>query len=279
MPTIQPAYEGSEKYIFISYSHKDADKVHPIIDRLKSEGYRVWYDRLLYSGEKYNEIIANRLISCRCYIAMMSPDYIDSQYCRKELTFLTGNNKDGFLVYLEKTELADGIRFLVNGIQHIFMSDYENEDEFYKALLASPVLAACKADTPYTKDFGNVKPKANSSVALEIQCKIRDIYSILIEFKEAIRADDDNRLAKARKDIDSAMRGLYALYEPHLYSDDEFVMAAKKVVEQYNIFVVAYNALSAIWQQRPRPADFEELAQRTTDEFEALIRLVIKLLP
>ena len=38
------AYNGNEPYIFISYAHKDSDKVLPIIRELQSRGYRVWYD-------------------------------------------------------------------------------------------------------------------------------------------------------------------------------------------------------------------------------------------
>lgn len=39
-----PAYKGSEPYIFLSYAHKNADKVLPEIDRLRKLGYHVWYD-------------------------------------------------------------------------------------------------------------------------------------------------------------------------------------------------------------------------------------------
>ena len=38
------AYEGSENYIFISYAHKDTDKVFPIMEKLCGRGYRLWYD-------------------------------------------------------------------------------------------------------------------------------------------------------------------------------------------------------------------------------------------
>ena len=38
------AYNGVEPYIFVSYSHKNCDRVWPVIDRLEKDGYRVWYD-------------------------------------------------------------------------------------------------------------------------------------------------------------------------------------------------------------------------------------------
>lgn len=38
------SYKGSDPYIFISYSHKDIDRVFPIIRMLQDDSYRVWYD-------------------------------------------------------------------------------------------------------------------------------------------------------------------------------------------------------------------------------------------
>ena len=32
------------KYIFISYSHMDRDRVFPIITRLYENGWHIWYD-------------------------------------------------------------------------------------------------------------------------------------------------------------------------------------------------------------------------------------------
>lgn len=34
-------YEGSESYIFVSYSHKDDLRVAPILDRMVQEGFRI----------------------------------------------------------------------------------------------------------------------------------------------------------------------------------------------------------------------------------------------
>ena len=36
------AYMGEEPYIFVSYSHKDSERVWPIIARLQADRFRVW---------------------------------------------------------------------------------------------------------------------------------------------------------------------------------------------------------------------------------------------
>ena len=38
------AYEGNESYIFISYAHKDAARVLPVIAALSRDRFRLWYD-------------------------------------------------------------------------------------------------------------------------------------------------------------------------------------------------------------------------------------------
>ena len=55
------AYEGTENYIFISYAHKDSDRVMPILEELRDEGYRIWYDDGIAPGSEWPENIAQHL--------------------------------------------------------------------------------------------------------------------------------------------------------------------------------------------------------------------------
>ena len=38
------SYKGERPYIFISYAHKDAGAVYPILDHMQKDGYRIWFD-------------------------------------------------------------------------------------------------------------------------------------------------------------------------------------------------------------------------------------------
>ena len=71
---LQP-YEGSEPYVFISYSHKDSDRVFPILQRLQAEGIRIWYDKGIEWGSKWDNYIARRVHNCDCVIAFLSNNY------------------------------------------------------------------------------------------------------------------------------------------------------------------------------------------------------------
>ena len=41
-----------DEYIFVSYSHKDADEVFPELLRFHEEGYNIWYDEGIFGGTK-----------------------------------------------------------------------------------------------------------------------------------------------------------------------------------------------------------------------------------
>ena len=43
-------YEGNEKYIFISYAHRDSDVVLNIAKAITEAGYRIWYDDGIAAG-------------------------------------------------------------------------------------------------------------------------------------------------------------------------------------------------------------------------------------
>ena len=66
-------YEGNEDYLFISYSHRDTATVLPLLQRMKEEGYRFWYDEGIDPGTEWPESIAAHLSRCRVCLAFMSP--------------------------------------------------------------------------------------------------------------------------------------------------------------------------------------------------------------
>ena len=55
---IYSVYEGSEPYIFVSYAHKDAAMVMPLITGLQDRGFRVWFDAGIEAGTEWPEYIA-----------------------------------------------------------------------------------------------------------------------------------------------------------------------------------------------------------------------------
>ena len=93
-------YKGSEKYIFISYAHRDGKLVHSILERLQSEGYRFWFDEGIDPGNEWDETIATYINNCDYFIAFISENYLASNNCKDELNFARDLDKKRFLIYL-----------------------------------------------------------------------------------------------------------------------------------------------------------------------------------
>lgn len=45
------SYEGNEPYLFISYSHNDSQSLTAVINVLKTNNIRYWFDNGLHSGD------------------------------------------------------------------------------------------------------------------------------------------------------------------------------------------------------------------------------------
>ena len=53
-----------ESYIFISYSHDDAEIVRKLVQRLESEGFCVWVDYENIRGQHFSDDIKNGIREC-----------------------------------------------------------------------------------------------------------------------------------------------------------------------------------------------------------------------
>lgn len=78
------------RIIFVSYSHKDRDHLNEFIKHLRGGirdlPYQIWYDDAIGAGDELDRSIEDPLGTCRVFCALMSPDYLASEACQKELT-------------------------------------------------------------------------------------------------------------------------------------------------------------------------------------------------
>ena len=140
-PTLAP-YAGELPYIFLSYSHKDGDGARSIIEKLKEFGFRVWYDENLNAASEYAQILAKKVKDCGFFIALMSPDFVESPFCNDELHYALSNNKPILVVYLRKTVLPDWMDMRLGRYQALFL--YTDGDRIYDKLLAAEGIDRCR---------------------------------------------------------------------------------------------------------------------------------------
>lgn len=120
-------YKGFEPYIFISYNHRDKDIVFRIITDLHNRGYRVWYDNAIPSGDYFSQTLANRILDCAVMFCFLSPRYVISKYCRRELTYALSKDKRIIPIKIEDFDLPSEIEFSLSGVSWEKLSRFPSE--------------------------------------------------------------------------------------------------------------------------------------------------------
>ena len=140
--------DENKPYIFISYSHRDSDKVVEIMNRLRAEGFNVWYDGGIDPGTEWDENIAKHVQECGYFIAFVSNGYIGSKNCKDELNYSRDLDKEQLLIYLEDVSLPGGMAIRMNRIQAIYWNKYDasNVEDAYQKLFHASGIGKCKVN-------------------------------------------------------------------------------------------------------------------------------------
>ncbi len=138
------AYEGRAPYIFVSYAHKDAAQVLPVIAQLQSYGYRIWYDEGIAPGSEWPENIAVHLNNCAAVIAFLSPNSVNSSNCRREITYALSKNKPFLGIFLTETAMSPGMEMQISSQQCVMKYAYRDLSLFYEKVCSFGGLYPCK---------------------------------------------------------------------------------------------------------------------------------------
>ena len=137
------AYHGTEPYIFISYSHRNADRANAVIRSMNRSGYRVWYDEGLIPGREWDENIARIIMHCGYFVALITREYLDSSNCRDELNYARDKNKPILLIYLDEVALPAGMELRLGRLFAVHYSQYSATEDFYRKVFSADGLDRC----------------------------------------------------------------------------------------------------------------------------------------
>ncbi|HAL02009.1 MAG TPA: hypothetical protein DCP07_01490 [Lachnospiraceae bacterium] len=139
--------DENNNYIFVSYAHRDSEKVVHIINLLSNHGYNIWYDDGIDPGTEWDENIARHIVDCSYFIAFVSKNYLESKNCKDELNYARDCEKKQLLVYLEEVELPIGMAMRMNRLQAIWWCKYEDESAALDKLLGAKDIAIAATGT------------------------------------------------------------------------------------------------------------------------------------
>jgi TolB-like protein/Flp pilus assembly protein TadD len=78
------ALPASEPYVFVSYARADEKKARAIIKCIHRAGFRVWWDALIPSGDRFSARIAEALEGARAIVVLWSVHSVDSVWVQDE---------------------------------------------------------------------------------------------------------------------------------------------------------------------------------------------------
>ena len=89
--------------IFLSYNREDSDTARRFAEGLEREGFSVWWDQTLRSGEAYDEVTEAALKAAKAVVVLWSPRSVVSRWVRAEAT-IADRNKTLVPVMIEPCE-------------------------------------------------------------------------------------------------------------------------------------------------------------------------------
>lgn len=138
-------YEGKEPYIFLSYCHKDADRVYPLIEQMVCDGYRIWYDDGNHPGDDWLENIARHLDGCAVCLAMISEQSSNSHNCKSEISEAISWGKKLAAVLLENFKMSLGMQLQLSTIHYVKRVDYPSQNLLLQKLYETEGFQSCRS--------------------------------------------------------------------------------------------------------------------------------------
>ena len=108
-------------------------EVFGVIKKLADARFRIWYDEGIEPGNEWPEEVGKALTGCQLFLVFMSPAAMDSRNVRNEINFASSENKSVMVVFLQPTELSEGMKLQIGTVQ--FINKYEmNEIDFVEKI-------------------------------------------------------------------------------------------------------------------------------------------------
>jgi hypothetical protein len=111
-----PDHDGGP-FFFVSYRRTDLDRVAPVIEHVRRQGWRLWYDSEIAGGTEWNAVLEQRLAACSGVLLFLSQPAVDSKFVRRELQFADSLGKPIIGVQLEAAQLRHGLGLLLSQYQ------------------------------------------------------------------------------------------------------------------------------------------------------------------
>ena len=123
--------DAENKYIFISYAHKNSEAVLPILHSLQEEKIKLWFDEGIEVGSEWPATLQQKISECGLFMPFISNEFVESKNCKKEVFLANSLNLPMLPIYLEECKLKDELALQLAQADCIRRRDFE-ENIFFK---------------------------------------------------------------------------------------------------------------------------------------------------
>jgi hypothetical protein len=110
------------RYIFLSYSRLDANKIEPLAEDMRGLGHKVWLDQELAGGMTWWSQILENIRASDVFVYAVSPNSINSQACLREFKYAVSLGKPVLPIYVDDVDVGQ----LPVALQSLQVIDYIN---------------------------------------------------------------------------------------------------------------------------------------------------------
>jgi tetratricopeptide (TPR) repeat protein/TolB-like protein len=110
---------GSDGYVFVSYSHRNAKQVTKEIRALEKAGISAWYDDAIRPGHRWRVELAHAIEGCSALLFFATESSVQSNNCEQEVTYAAEHKRPLLQIQLEETELPTEFSFTLSAHQAI----------------------------------------------------------------------------------------------------------------------------------------------------------------
>ncbi len=175
-------------HTFLSYRSFEDDFALKLAADLKKAGLKLWMDRLdgIRVGMDWRQCIENAVRDCAAMICVMSPDYITSEYCRKELGRANTLNRAIYPIMLHIVEVAN-IPIELEGVQWEDFTAWRDETEYSRHF--TNLLRRLKEEKP---EIVGIQPDAENSYLLTLLADLEARRGVLnyVQIRAQTEGDD-----------------------------------------------------------------------------------------
>lgn len=117
-------WSDKQPFIFVSYARDNCNFVYPEIERLKEEGYRIWYDKeQIRPSHLWSNEINEAIETCSCFLVFITARAVESERVIGEIKHALSLNKPVIAVYWHKIMLPPGLHDHLQRIQGLEFYD------------------------------------------------------------------------------------------------------------------------------------------------------------